>query len=348
MNAVSPRKQPGWHALPVAVALAALLLCVSCGGSTGAEIRLAEDLAWPVGDPRIRLVEVVEFDSPRSERGSRLLGKPGWAPEGQTGFRRPYGVAWDGDELLVTDPGLGIVIRVAADGSTRSSPDRSLARPIAIASCAAGTVVTDTELGKVALLDPELRVARWLADGLSRPSGVACVGGRIFVAETGMHRVVELLSDGEIRPLGGRGEGPGEFNFPTAISMDGDDLLVGDTLNFRLQRIDTAGGGFRDTFGQLGDAPGEMPRLKGLAVDARGNIWVSDGHLNRVSLYDRQGNLLLTVGGRGSEDGRFDFPAGIAAHADGRVAVVDSFNRRVQIFRLIGSSNASDREDGDG
>jgi len=348
MNGVSPRTQPGSHAMPAAVALAALLLCVSCGRSTGAEIRLAADLAWPVGDPRIRLVEVVEFDSPASGRGSRLLGTPGWAPEGQTGFRRPYGVAWDGDELLVTDPGLGIVIRVAADGSTRSSPDRSLARPIAIASCSAGTVVTDTELGKVALLDPQLRVARWLADGLLRPSGVACVGDRIFVAETGMHRIVELLPDGGIRPFGGRGAGPGEFNFPTAISTDGDDLLVGDALNFRLQRIDTVGGEFRDAFGQLGDAPGEMPRLKGLAVDARGNIWVSDGHLDRISLYDERGNLLLTLGGRGSEDGRFDFPAGIAAHPDGRVAVVDSFNRRVQIFRLVGSSTVSGREDGGG
>ena len=79
-----------------------------------------------------------------------------------------------------------------------------------------------------------------------------------------------------------------------------------------------------------------MPRLKSVAVDAQGHLWVSDAHLDRVSLYDDRGALLISIGGRGDEPGRFSFPAGIAAHADGRVAVVDSLNRRVQLFRVTG------------
>jgi sugar lactone lactonase YvrE len=120
------------------------------------------------------------------------------------------------------------------------------------------------------------------------------------------------------------------------VAIAGGSLLVGDTLNFRVQRIDLETGAAEGVFGQLGDAPGEMPRIKGLAVDAAGQLWVSDAHTDRVSLYTADGRLLLTLGGRGVDPGRFSFPAGIAAHPDGRVAVADSFNRRIQVFRIVG------------
>ena len=75
-----------------------------------------------------------------------------------------------------------------------------------------------------------------------------------------------------------------------------------------------------------------MPRI----VDSEGRIWVTDGHLDRVSLYDEDGNLLISIGGTGSSPGEFSFPTGIAVHPDGRVAIVDSLNRRLQIFEPTG------------
>ena len=65
-----------------------------------------------------------------------------------------------------------------------------------------------------------------------------------------------------------------------------------------------------------------------------GNLWVSDAHLDQVALYRGDGTFLTSVGGSGSEPGQFSFPAGIAAHEDGRVAVVDSLNQRIQIFKV--------------
>ena len=53
------------------------------------------------------------------------------------------------------------------------------------------------------------------------------------------------------------------------------------------------------------------------------------------TLYDGDGTLLVSLGGTGSEPGRFSFPAGIAAHPDGRVVVADSLNRRLQIFSPV-------------
>jgi DNA-binding beta-propeller fold protein YncE len=257
-------------------------------------------------------------------------------------FRRPYGIAWEGDALLLADPDGGMIARVLPGGRVTLSPRALFRLPIGVASCEAGVVVTDSERGGVALLDRKLRLVRWLARDLARPTGVSCAAGTIFVSETAAHRVVVIEADGAIRHLGRRGEGPGEFNYPTSLVFHDGALLVADTLNFRIQRLDPASGRHLGAFGRLGDAPGEMPRLKGIAVDRARHVWVADAHLDHLAVYDLDGNFLVALGGRGSAPGEFSFPAGVAARGDGRIAVADSLNRRLQIFELV-REGAEDR-----
>ena len=290
--------------------------------------------AWPPDAPRVRLERAIDLDTgSRSARGKMLrwIGDETAAPL----FERPYAVAWDGEELLITDPGAQRVARIGHGGEVFFSPDGALVSPMGIASCAAGVLVTDSETGRVIRLDSDLRPAGELAGELTRPTGIACRGEIVYVVETGQHRILVLEADGSRRVLGERGAEPGQFNFPTAIALDGDDLLVGDTLNFRIQRLDAATGEPISSFGALGDSPGETPRIKGVAVDAGGQVWVSDGYLDRISLYEPGGDLLISIGSRGSGPAEFSFPAGIAAHPDGQIAVVDSLNRRIQVFRLL-------------
>src|SRR6185436_5196680 len=51
---------------------------------------------------------------------------------------------------------------------------------------------------------------------------------------------------------------------------------------------------------------------------------------NHVSLYDDAGGLLDQFGGGGSGLGKFNFPGGSAADADGNLYVADVANHRVQ------------------
>lgn len=255
---------------------------------------------------------------------------------------RPYGVAWDGDDLLVTDPGARRVVRLDRKGHERAhSAAEEFSSPIGVATCAAGVVVTDSLQGTVVLLDRDLDIVRTLAKGLERPTGIACAGARIFVVETGAHRILVLDETGSIAAtFGRRGLGEGDFNFPAAVAIAGESLLVGDTLNFRVQRIAAGDGSYQRSFGRLGDARGETPRIKGLAVDGMGRVWVSDSYLDQVAIFDRNGALLGDFGESGSAPGQFSFPAGIAVHRDGRIAIVDSFNQRVQILRVEGAADA--------
>lgn len=325
---MTSRRIPTWASI-------ALVTSMACAGRQTVDVGNFEDFAWPPGNPRVRLERVLRQEN--STAGGRLLN---WIGGGNNPslFERPYGVAWAGNDLLVTDPGARRVLLVEARGKVKASADGAFENPIGLAACASGFVVTDANRGTVTRVSSDLEQVEWVADGLDRPTGVACDGDRIFVVETGEHCLTVFEPDGSRTRIGGRGGGPGEFNYPTSVAFVDGRLLVGDTLNFRLQRLDATSGAFETTFGHLGDAAGEMPRIKGIAVDRAGHTWVSDAYLDTVSLYTSSGELLMSLGGTGAEPGRFSFPAGIASHPDGRVAVVDSLNQRVQIFRILATS----------
>jgi sugar lactone lactonase YvrE len=146
-----------------------------------------------------------------------------------------------------------------------------------------------------------------------------------------------------VTSFGRRGEAPGELNFPVSVALAADSLWIGDTLNFRVQRLDLSNGIPLGQLGRLGDTSGDTPRLKGIAQDAAGHLWLTDGQLDRVTLYDPDGVFLMSIGRTGSDPGEFAFPAGVAAHPDGRIAVADSLNRRVQIFRILPKREGSTR-----
>ncbi len=298
--------------------------------------------AWPPEEPRVRLHSTIDLRGSLERGILKALHRLGDEPS-RAGFRRPYAVAWAGEDLIVADPDARRVARIGHQGRITFAPDSLFAMPVGVASCPEGIVVTDSLSGRAGLLDEGMHLHRWLAEDLQRPTGVACDENGVYIVETGLHRVVKLGSNGERVVYGGRGDGTGRFNFPTSIALHDEEILVGDALNFRIQRFDAGSGEYLGEFGHLGDAPGEMPRIKGVAVDPEGHVWVTDGHLDSVSLYDMDGNLLISIGETGSFPGEFSFPAGIALHSDGRVVVADSLNRRLQILKLIGLPTRSGR-----
>jgi len=319
-----------------ALAVLGLLMLGACASVPSIELADPQALVWPSESPRVRLERVIG-----NRGGSRTIFERLVGHERGPIFHRPYGVAWDGDDLLVADAGSARLIRIDSRGAITESADGLFEGLIGVAACPVGIVATDSRIGRVSLFDRELHLVRHLQVGLDRPTGVTCRGRRIFVTETGHHRVVILdlagadAQDPLVERWGRHGRGNGEFNYPTALALSRNSLLVGDTLNFQVQVLDLESGGFVGSFGNLGDSPGELPRLKDLAVDARGDVWISDAHLDQVSLFGGDGTYLLSIGRSGGEIGEFSFPAGVAAHPDGRVAVVDSLNQRLVIFRLV-------------
>ncbi len=257
------------------------------------------------------------------------------------GYVRPHGLdaAPDG-RLCVADPGGRVIWLHRPDGKARALGRDLLRSPV---SCAllpdGGVAVADSAAPSVVFLDGRGKIAWSSAPGeFERPAGLVVDerSGTIWVADARAHHIVALDLDGRRRAVvGGRGSEPGQFNFPTAVTVGPEGRLhVLDSLNFRVQVLD-ADGTARLVFGLAGDGPGTFYRPRGLGVDGEGRVYVADALFDNVQLFDREGRLLLALGRRGRGPGEFWMPAGVSVAPDGRILVADAYNQRVQVFRLI-------------
>jgi len=196
---------------------------------------------------------------------------------------------------------------------------------------------TDSHLHNIYLIDLIKKKILPLNDSLSlkQPTGIAYskVNDEIWVVETGAHRISVLNRKGEIKKrIGNRGNGHGEFNFPTFIWIDKlGNVYVVDSMNFRIQ-IFNKKGEFISAFGEIGDATGYFARPKGIATDSFGNIYIADALFHVVQIFDKSGNFLYKFGEQGRGKGQFWMPTGIFIDDKNYIYVADSYNSRIQIL----------------
>lgn len=171
------------------------------------------------------------------------------------------------------------------------------------------------------------------------PTAVAIdkVTERIYVCDRQRHMVFILDNRGRlIRKLGKRGwgDGPGEFRMPGQLLISGGELFVLDTGNARLQIFDTSGKFLRAI------KLTHIDRRAGLAVDKRGNIYVSDAGLNQIQVFRANGQPLYTFDEGALTGNDFSGPTAMWIDADATLYVVDSQNSRVQVFHINGDNPA--------
>ncbi len=261
--------------------------------------------------------------------------------------QRPQAGAVDAaGRIYVTDAGNAAVFVFDSVAGELTVWDRAeglvnFVSPVGIALGSRGDVlVADSQLGIVARLDANGNARRAIGRGvLKRPTGIAYdpQGRRIYVCDTGAHDIKVFDDDGRhLKTIGRRGEGAGEFNFPTHIAFARGELYVTDTMNSRIQILGDEGATVKAQFGSRGVAVGNLVRPKGLAVDREGHIYVVESYHDHLLVFNRAGELLLAIGGGGSDPGRFDLPSGVWTDSDDRVFVADMLNARVAIFRYLG------------
>lgn len=298
---------------------------------------------WPAPpEPaRIRYVRSLDPASIRPRRSlfTRVL-RAITGGRDEPSMTQPYGVTVGTDRRVYVADTVGGVIHVFdLEKTSYSALHLNFESLIGVASAGERLFVTDSASGRVAAVDRRGRTlwTRGRQDGFERPTGIAAAPDRLYVADTLTHRVVILDMQGAVLgTFGERGSRPGQFNFPTNVARSADGrVFVTDAMNFRVQVFD-ASGRFLRAFGQLGDGVGDFDKPKGVAVDRDGHIYVVEGFHDVVQIFDEDGRLLLTFGGSGRGAGELWLPAGMAIVND-VVYIVDSANRRVQMYERVGS-----------
>lgn len=86
-----------------------------------------------------------------------------------------------------------------------------------------------------------------------------------------------------------------------------------------------------------GTGDGKLLTPTGVAVDALGNVYVSEGNGNRGQKFDNNGNFVFKFGLLGDIPGGFVSPSGIAVDSAGNIYVTDAFTDRVSKFNSSGT-----------
>ena len=190
---------------------------------------------------------------------------------------------------------------------------------------------------------------------LSEPFGVTVADdGTIYLTDAGdENRILKITVEGSIVSLAGGVEGYGDgvgdkalFNTPSGIALAPNGLLiVADTGNNRIRRVRTTPATETGTVAGNGkpgyaDGPADKAQFNGpigVAVDARGNIYVADSYNDRIRLITPKGEVSTVAGGGvpGYADGDrstalFDTPSGVVVAPDGSVIVADTGNDRLR------------------
>jgi sugar lactone lactonase YvrE len=214
------------------------------------------------------------------------------------------------------------------------------------------------------------------------PSGLAFDGGgNLFVADTGNGTIRKITPAEAVSTFAGiagssgfadGAAGSAQFNSPLGIAVaTNGEVFVADSGNHCIRRIS---GGVVSTFAgspQIwgsADATGTNAQFNGpvgLAIDARGNLFVSDANNDTIRKITSKGVVTTfagAAGADGSADGvataaRFRSPAELVFDQNGNLFVADSFNQTIReistngivstvsgIAGIFGSTNGVNRQ----
>ncbi|MCP4708348.1 MAG: 6-bladed beta-propeller [Planctomycetes bacterium] len=177
------------------------------------------------------------------------------------------------------------------------------------------------------------------------PNGVTIdQNNNLYITDTNNCRIQKMDANGVyITKWGASGEGDGEFLFPSGIATDGVDYVyVVDQHRHDVQKFDLEGT-FIEKWGRKGSGEGEFNfegavMYPGIVLDSDNNIYISDYSNYRVQKFDSEGNFLKSWGERGSGDGQFSTPTGIAVDENNNIYVLDAGgNDRIQKFDKNGA-----------
>jgi sugar lactone lactonase YvrE len=211
------------------------------------------------------------------------------------------------------------------------------------------------------------------------PSGLTADSqGNVYVADTGNSVIRRISEDGRVTTVAGSGfvgaeDGVSEsasFFEPSDVAVDSKgNVYVADTLNHVIRKVTASGvvstlnaasariveyhPGAVEYVGDYADgviASAKFNEPSGLAIDAEGNLYVSDRGNQRIRYIDFTTGTVSTVAGGGNygEQGiyvegdyvdgaagasRLNAPEGLAIAPDGSLIVADSLNHVIRLIK---------------
>jgi sugar lactone lactonase YvrE len=202
---------------------------------------------------------------------------------------------------------------------------------------------------------------------LLEPNAVAVdpTGTLLYIADLGNARIWRVdLGTGFIEVIAGtettKGTGESEYNgdgqpatqanlsypYGLAVDLEGN-IYIADTFAFRVRRvaratglIETVAGDGKEFYFEPGRESQSIARPYGIAVDAQGNLYITDATNHLIRKWERTTGRVKTIAGNGMEGCTGDdfpplatslnYPTGVCVDKNGAIYIADTFNNRIR------------------
>jgi streptogramin lyase len=185
---------------------------------------------------------------------------------------------------------------------------------------------------------------------LNQPCGVTVDANFVYVADTNNQRVqiFNKITRAYVATIGqGWGQDNNHFKRPSDLVIDNSNLYVADYDNFRVQVFSATTRAYVRTIGVTG-VPYLTDNLhynspQGVAAAPDGSLYIAEYSGQRLVKLNAAGTPQWAIGhpgvrgGQNGENDYFNWPADVAVAPNGRVAVADQWNHRIQIYNPDGT-----------
>lgn len=186
----------------------------------------------------------------------------------------------------------------------------------------------------------------------SSPSGMVMdSSGNMYICDSNNNRIRKITPAGVVSTFAGSTFGfldgigtAAQFNYPNGLTIDTEgNIYVVDKNNHKIRKITSAGVVTTVAGSSVGFTNGlgtsaQFNSPSGIAVDANGNLYITDTQNHKIRKIDTNGNVTTFAGStQGAADGtgtsaQFYFPQGIAIDNSGNLYVTDYTHRVRKIY----------------
>jgi DNA-binding beta-propeller fold protein YncE len=160
---------------------------------------------------------------------------------------------------------------------------------------------------------------------------------RLYVVDNDNHRflIYDLSTLKLIKTVGEPGEQELMFRYPFFIALNKEKYIyIVDVINTRVQVINPDGL-FVTYIGGWGVEKGQFFRPKGVAVDTKNRIYVSDSYMGVIQVFNTWGELYGVLGDAKKEMiQKFKTPVGICIDDHNRIYVVEMLAQKISVYHI--------------
>jgi DNA-binding beta-propeller fold protein YncE len=231
----------------------------------------------------------------------------------------PNGIAIIGDDIWIADTDNNRLVVIDDAGNIKDEIEE-VERPMHITQVEGKPLISEYGSDIISFLDGRNRDTIKLQAEPDAPASADMSGNKIAVADFYNHRVI-LEDSGKEMHIGKKGDGPGEFHYPTDVQFLNGKLYVADAYNHRVQVFDKSGDHLQTIGGDQG-----MNAATGIYVTPE-YIIVTDFENDRVLTFTQEGELVDLM------DEGFLRPTDVLVH-ENKLYVLNFKGKFISIFKL--------------